>query len=49
MNAFAGVGYQFKHADAISGYRHLEWNLKEGSPVGDLTVKGPLIGVTWDF
>ena len=33
----------------IAGYRHLEWNSKDGSPVGELTVNGPLIGVTWDI
>ena len=49
VNTFAGVGYQFKHVDAIAGYRHLEWNSQDGSPVGDLTVNGSLIGVTWDF
>ena len=49
VNAFAGVAYQFKHVDAIAGYRYLEWNFKDSSPVGDLTVKGPLIGVTWVF
>ncbi len=49
VNAFSGVGYQFKYVDAIAGYRHLECNLKDDSPVSDLTVNGPLIGVTWDF
>ena len=49
VNAFSCVDYQFKHVDAIAGYRHLEWNLKDGSPAGDLTVKGPLVGITWDF
>ena len=48
--AFAGVGYRFKHVDAIAGWRYLEYKFKGSSPVlDDLTVKGPQVGVTFKF
>jgi hypothetical protein len=48
--AFAGVGYRFKHVDAIVGWRYLDYEFKGSSPVLEsLTVNGPLIGVTWKF
>jgi hypothetical protein len=46
--AFAGVGWRFKHVDAIAGWRYLEYKFKGSSPVLEgLTVNGPQIGVTW--
>jgi hypothetical protein len=31
--AFAGVGWRFKHVDAIAGWRYLEYKFKGSSPV----------------
>lgn len=47
--AFAGVGYHFKWGDALIGYRHLAYNLKNDNPVSDLAFGGPLIGVGFNF
>lgn len=49
FNAFLGVAYEFEHVDAVVGYRYLKWDFKDGEPLTDLTAKGPLIGVVWNF
>jgi hypothetical protein len=48
--AFAGVGWRFKHVDAIVGWRYLDYEFKGSTALLEsLTVNGPQIGVTWKF
>jgi hypothetical protein len=51
--ALAGLGYQFKHVDAVFGYRYLDWEFDKDDTLGevltDLNVHGPYAGVKWMF
>jgi len=48
--AFAGIGYKFKHVDAILGYRYLDWKFKDDNKVfDDLNFSGPIAGVRFQF
>ena len=41
--AFAGIGYRFKHFDALVGWRHLAYRFDGDRPVSDLTLSGPRV------
>ena len=49
--AYGGVGYKFKTFDLIAGYRYLTWDFDDegGGMFNELTVSGPLFGVTFQF
>lgn len=46
---YAGVAYRFNKVDVHAGYRYLNYEFQSSRELEDLTVKGPLIGVTWMF
>jgi hypothetical protein len=41
--------YRFSRADAIFGYRHLEYDFDEGDVFDDLDLSGPVAGVEFRF
>lgn len=41
-----GIGYAFHWGDVIATYRYLHYNFKSRENVDDLTIRGPLLGVT---
>ena len=47
--AQAGVGYKFKHADALLTYRYLHYEFDSGDALDDLTDKGPQVGAKFYF
>ena len=51
--AYGGVGYKFKSFDLVAGYRYLTWDFDDddtgGELFNELTVSGPLFGVTFRF
>jgi hypothetical protein len=47
--AFAGAGYHFKWGDLLAGYRYLSYDFKDGEPLSDLRLGGPLVGVAFRF
>jgi hypothetical protein len=47
--ALAGVGYQFKWGDVLLAYRYLDYNFKSDFLLEDMTVKGPALGVRFNF
>jgi hypothetical protein len=47
--ALAGVGYQFKWGDVVAAYRYLDYDLSDSKALSDLTLYGPLIGVTFHW
>ena len=47
--AYVGAVYQFKHVEALLGYRYLKWNLNETAGLDNLTLKGPMVGLTYRF
>lgn len=51
--AYGGVGYKFNTFEIVAGYRYLDWNFddndKGGDTFNDLTVSGPILGVTFQF
>jgi hypothetical protein len=44
--AIAGVGYSFKWGDLIAGWRYLDYNFKSSSKVDDMSLSGPMFGVS---
>lgn len=49
VQAFAGVAYRTRCYDVVLGYRYLKWNLDRGAPLTNLEIKGPILGVKWEF
>lgn len=51
--AYGGVGYKFNTFDLVAGYRYLTWEFDSddsgGELFNELTVSGPLFGVTFRF
>ena len=47
--ALAGVGYKFNWGDAYLTYRYMNYDLPSDELITDLTIKGPLAGVTFSF
>lgn len=47
--ALLGLGYEFKWGNAIAAYRYLDYDLSSGKPMADLSMYGPLLGVTFRF
>ena len=51
--AYGGIGYKFNSFDLIAGYRYLTWKFDNddsgGKLFNELTVSGPLFGVTFQF
>jgi hypothetical protein len=47
--ALAGFGYRFKRVDAAVGYRYLTYEFDSDSPLANLTVHGPIVGVRVGF
>ena len=47
--ALAGLGYQFKHLDAVAGYRYLEWDFDDSPVFDDLTFSGLYGGLRFSF
>lgn len=46
---FAGVGYRYDWGDIKLGYRYLEYDMEDGALVEDLTLNGPVLGVSIKF
>ena len=44
--AFAGIGYSFKWGDLIGGRRCLDYNFKSISKIDDMSLSGPMLGVS---
>jgi hypothetical protein len=42
-----GVGYWFKWGDVIAMWRYLDYNFKSGEAINDLSMNGPMLGVTF--
>jgi len=49
FQAFGGLGYKFKHFDAVVGYRYLDWRSINDSTIDDLNIHGPMIGAKFRF
>lgn len=47
--AFAGVGHRFKWGDVMAGYRYLAYEFKDGEPLSDLRLGGPIVGIGLRF
>lgn len=41
----AGVGYAYSWGDVLAAWRYLDWNVKSGKAIADLSMSGPLLGV----
>lgn len=46
---FAGVGYRYDWGDVKLGYRYVEFDMEDDAIVKDLTVDGPVLGVSIKF
>jgi hypothetical protein len=47
---FGSINYSFSALTTTLGYRHLEWDFKDGnSPLDDLDVSGPYLGAIFIF
>jgi len=44
-----GLGYRFGACDVIAGYRYLSVDFKDSSPVKDINLSGPYIGLKFIF
>lgn len=47
--AFAGLGYRFKHFDILAGYRYLSWEFDDNEVFDDLNVSGAGVGIKFYF
>lgn len=47
--AMAGLGYQFGWGSVVLTYRYLDYDLGSDSPVSDLTLNGPQLGVSFHW
>jgi len=45
--ASVGIGYKFGWGDFFAKWRYLDYNIKSGNKLNDLTINGPLLGATW--
>jgi hypothetical protein len=44
-----GLGYRFSACDVIAGYRYLSWDFDDSSPINDMNLSGPYVGVKFVF
>jgi hypothetical protein len=44
-----GLGYRFSACDVIAGYRYLSWNFDDSSPINDMNLSGPYLGLKFIF
>lgn len=44
-----GLGYQFGLCDVVAGYRYLSWDFKDSSPIKDMNLSGPYVGLKFIF
>ena len=47
--AAGGLGYRFGLCDLVAGYRYLSWDFKDSSPIKDMNLSGPYIGLKFIF
>ena len=47
--AFAGLGYRFKHFDLLVGYRYLSWEFEDNAALDDLNLSGVGAGIKFYF
>lgn len=47
--AAAGIAYRFGWGDVTLIYRYLDYDLKSGAPVRDLTISGPALGASFHW
>jgi opacity protein-like surface antigen len=47
--ALAGVGYQFDKAEAVFGYRYMDYQFDDGALIDNLNIKGPFAGLRYTF
>lgn len=47
--ASGGVGYSYSWGDVLLTYRYLDYRFKQGSPLDNMSTKGPLLGVAWNW
>ncbi|WP_161827380.1 hypothetical protein [Steroidobacter agaridevorans] len=45
--ASLGLGYAFGWGDVTVAWRYLDYELKSGAPIADLSLNGPAVGVTF--
>ena len=46
---YAGIGYRFKYADVVLGFRYLYYDFASGAPLQDETVWGPILTIGFTF
>jgi hypothetical protein len=44
-----GLGYRFGLCDVVAGYRHLGWDFSSSSPLNNMDLSGPYVGVKFVF
>ena len=47
--AAGGLGYRFGLCDVVAGYRYLSWDFKDSSPLKDINLSGPYVGLKFIF
>jgi len=47
--AMAGIGYQFGWGTTVLTYRYLDYDMDSDSLMADLTIKGPMLGVSFQW
>jgi hypothetical protein len=47
--AMAGLGYRFDWGSVVLNYRYLDYDVGSGTGVNDLTLEGPMAGVSFDW
>ena len=47
--AFAGLGYHFKHFDILAGYRYLSWDFDDNDVIDDMNLSGFIGGMKFYF
>jgi hypothetical protein len=44
--AMTGIGYAFQWGDVMAGWRYIDYHMKSGKPIQDITLSGPLLAAT---
>ena len=44
-----GLGYRFDWGSVIAAWRYLDYQMKSGDPIQDMTLNGALVGVAFKF
>ena len=49
LQVTGGLGYRFSACDVLAGYRYESWDFKDSSPIKDMSLSGPYVGVKFTF